>query len=107
MIETFGDWSVLLHIKCTVIVNVAFLYTLQIAATCNCSALCSHVYNWCILCIYRQRADIKICMAKAVVEDFSFLKDEEGKGFVSVKCTSNTPKNVQKHVIPGMNRSYN
>ena len=46
-------------------------------------------------------------MAKAVVEDFSFLKDEEGKGFVSVKCTSNTPKNVQKHVIPGMNRSSN
>ena len=46
-------------------------------------------------------------MAKAVVEEFIFLKDEESQGFVSVKSTSNTPKNVQKHVIPGMNRSYN
>ena len=46
-------------------------------------------------------------MAKAVVEEFSFLKGEEGQGFVSVKSTSDTPKNVRKHVIPGMNRSSN
>ena len=45
MIEKFGDRLVLFHIKCTVNVNVAFLYTLQVPATCNCSALCSHVYN--------------------------------------------------------------
>ena len=32
----------------------------------------------------RPKSDIKIAMARAVVEEFPFLKDEEGQGFVSV-----------------------
>ena len=34
----------------------------------------------------RPRGDIKMGMAKAIVEEFPFLKDEEGQGFVSTDC---------------------
>ena len=48
----------------------------------------------------KPKADIKISMAKAVVNEFPFLKDEEGQGIVSYNtfiinshaCTENASK---------------
>ena len=36
----------------------------------------------------RPKADVKVSMARAVVEEFPFLKDEEGQGFVSINQLS-------------------
>ena len=51
------------------------------------SAYCMKKYIYLLinLLYYRPKADIKIGMARAVVEEFPFLKDDEGQGFVSSK----------------------
>ena len=56
------------------------------AETCM-SAYCMKKYIYLLinLLYYRPKADIKIGMARAVVEEFPFLKDDEGQGFVSSK----------------------
>ena len=36
-----------------------------------------------VLSFNRPKSDVKIAMARAVVEEFPLLKDEEGQGFVS------------------------